>query len=451
MPARRRTRSKRSSVPACRRTRSRSVATWPHSVWSCSWRQRRPRSRPERSSYGLNSFAVRNGERRRVVVTGLGMVTPLGNDVASTWDGLVSGRSGIGPITTFDTSALETKIAGEVKGFDPHAYQDRKDARRTDRFAQFAIAVTKHAMSDAGYTLDRHSEAAGAAGVMWSSGVGGIQTVVENDHVLADKGHDRISPFMVPMMIIDMGAGAVAMQFGFKGPNLAVASACASSANAIGEAGDMIRRGMADVMIAGGSEAGLIDIAIAAFNQAHALSRRNNAPEKASRPFDKERDGFVFSEGGGCVVLEELEFAQARGSRILAEVIGYGQSADAHHVTAPAEGGEGAVRAMRMAIEGAGIAPSDVGYINAHGTSTPANDGSETAAVKTLFGDHAYKLAVSSTKSMTGHTLGAAGAIEAIFCVLAMRDGVLPPTINQDVPDPECDLDYVPNVARKRQ
>jgi 3-oxoacyl-[acyl-carrier-protein] synthase II len=232
---------------------------------------------------------------------------------------------------------------------------------------------------------------------------------------------------------------------------MGLVSACASSAHAIGEGGEMIRRGQADVMIAGGSEAGLIKIAIAAFNQAHALSRRNNDPEKASRPFDKERDGFVFSEGGGAVILEELEFARARGAHIVAELIGYGQSADAHHVTAPAEGGEGAVRAMRMAIEGAGIAPTDVGYINAHGTSTPANDGSETAAVKTLFGKHAYKLAVSSTKSMTGHTLGAAGAIEAIFCALAMRDGVLPPTINQEVPDPDCDLDYVPNVVRKQQ
>jgi 3-oxoacyl-[acyl-carrier-protein] synthase II len=277
-----------------------------------------------------------------------------------------------------------------------------------------------------------------------------VSTVVEN--VLSHaKDPRRVSAFMIPMMIIDMAAGEIAMKFGAKGPNMGLVSACASSAHAIGEGAEMIRRGQADVMLAGGSEAGLIKIAIAAFNQAHALSRRNDAPEKASRPFDKERDGFVFSEGGGCVVLEELEFAKARGANIVAELIGYGQSADAHHVTAPAEGGEGAVRAMRMAIEGAGIAPTDVGYINAHGTSTPANDGSETAAVKTLFGEHAYKLAVSSTKSMTGHTLGAAGAIEAIFCVLAMRDGVLPPTINQEVPDPDCDLDYVPNVARKQQ
>ncbi|HYY55200.1 MAG TPA: beta-ketoacyl-ACP synthase II [Candidatus Dormibacteraeota bacterium] len=393
---------------------------------------------------------MRNGERRRVVVTGLGMITPLGNDVDSTWRELVAGRSGIGRITTFDPSALETKIAGEVKGFDPLRYMDRKEARRTDRFAQFAIAVAKQAMDDAGYTLDRAAPEAGAAGVMWSSGVGGIQTIVENVHVLADKGHQRISPFMVPMMIIDMGAGAIAMQFGFKGPNLAVVSACASSANAVGEAGDVIRRGMADVMIAGGSEAGLIDIAIAAFNQAHALSRRNDAPEKASRPFDKLRDGFVFSEGGGALFLEELEHAKARGARIYAELVGYGLTADAYHITAPAEHGEGAVRAMRMALQDAELDASEVDYINAHGTSTPANDGIETEAIKTVFGTHARELAVSSTKSMIGHTLGAAGAIEAAICVLAMRDGCMPPTINQEVPDPACDLDYVPNSARRR-
>ena len=386
-----------------------------------------------------------------MVVTGLGMVTPLGNDVESSWRGLTAGRSGIGAITTFDTSALETKIAGEVKEFDPLAYMDRKEARRTDRFAQFAIAVAKQAMQDAGYSVDRTTAEAGSVGVMWSSGVGGIQTIVENVHVLADKGHDRISPFMVPMMIIDMGAGAIAMQFGLKGPNLAVASACASSANAVGEATDVIRRGQADVMIAGGSEAGLIDIAIAAFNQAHALSRRNDEPEKASRPFDKLRDGFVFSEGGGALLLEELEHARARGARVYAELAGYGLTADAYHITAPAEHGEGAVRAMRMALADAGVDPTEVDYINAHGTSTPANDGIETEAIKTVFGTHARELAVSSTKSMIGHTLGAAGAIEAAICVLAMRDGCLPPTINQEVPDPACDLDYVPNKARQRE
>jgi 3-oxoacyl-[acyl-carrier-protein] synthase II len=391
---------------------------------------------------------MRDGERRRVVVTGLGMITPLGGSVAKTWEGILAGRSGIGPITRFDPTGLETTIGGEVRDFDPLEYMDRKEARRADRFAQFAVATASQALADA--KLEITKDLGPRVGVAFGSGIGGVSTVVDN--VLSHaKDPRRVSAFMIPMMIIDMAAGEIAMKFGAKGPNMGLSSACASSAHAIGEGAEMIRRGQADVMIAGGSEAGLIKIAIAAFNQAHALSRRNSAPEKASRPFDKERDGFVFSEGGGCVVLEELEFARARGARIVAELIGYGQSADAHHVTAPAEGGEGAVRAMRMAIEGAGIAPSDVEYINAHGTSTPANDGSETAAVKTLFGDHAYKLAVSSTKSMTGHTLGAAGAIEAIFCALAMRDGVLPPTINQEVPDPDCDLDYVPNVARKQQ
>jgi 3-oxoacyl-[acyl-carrier-protein] synthase II len=378
------------------------------------------------------------------------MITPIGNDMPTTWQALLAGRSGIGPITTFDASLLETKIAGEVKGFDPLRFLERKDARRTDRFAQFAVAVAKEAMADAKFTIDREKGDGTRAGVIWGSGVGGIQTLVENVHNLADKGHDRVSPFMVPMMIIDMGAGAIAMHHGFKGPNFATVTACASSANAIGEAGDIIRRGMADVMLAGGSEAGLIDVAIAAFNQAHALSKRNDAPERASRPFDKLRDGFVFSEGAGALLLEALEHAKARGARIYAELIGYGLTADAHHITAPAEHGEGAQRAMRMALADAKVDPREVAYINAHGTSTQANDGTETEAIRTVFGKHAYELSVSSTKSMIGHTLGAAGAIEAAICVLTMRDGVMPPTINQEVRDPACDLDYVPNTARKR-
>ncbi|HEV8229713.1 MAG TPA: beta-ketoacyl-ACP synthase II [Candidatus Limnocylindria bacterium] len=391
---------------------------------------------------------MRNGERRRVVVTGLGMITPLGPSVATTWEAILAGRSGIGPITRFDTTGLETTIAGEVRDFDPLQYMDRKEVRRADRFVQFAVATASQALADG--RLEITKELAPRVGVAFGSGIGGVSTIVEN--VLSHaKDPRKVSAFMIPMMIIDMAAGEIAMKFGAKGPNMGHVSACASSAHAIGEAAEIIRRGNADVMLAGGSEAGLIKISIAAFNQAHALSKRNDAPQKASRPFDKERDGFVFSEGGACVILEELELARARGATILAEIVGYGQSADAHHITAPAEGGEGAVRAMRMAIANAGLKPTEVGYINAHGTSTPANDGSETQAVKSLFGDHAYKLAVSSTKSMTGHTLGAAGAIEAIFCVLAMRDGVLPPTINQEVPDPECDLDYVPNTARKRQ
>jgi 3-oxoacyl-[acyl-carrier-protein] synthase II len=391
---------------------------------------------------------VQDRRRRRVVVTGLGMITPLGSTVRKTWDGILAGRSGIGPITRFDTSGLETTIAGEVRDFEPTEYMDRKEVRRADRFAQMAVASAGQALADA--KLEITSEDAPRIGVAFGSGIGGVGTLVDNVLTHA-KDPRKVSPFMIPMMIVDMAAGEIAMKFGAKGPNMGHVSACASSAHAIGEATDIIARGQADVMLAGGSEAGLIKIAIAAFNQARALSTRNHDPERASRPFDKDRDGFVFSEAAGCVVLEDLEHARARGANILAEVIGYGATADAYHVTAPAEGAEGAVRAMRMAIKGAGIAPTDVGYVNAHGTSTQANDGSETAAIKTVFGRHAYELAVSSTKSMIGHTLGAAGAIEAIFCVLAMRDGVLPPTINLDEPDPVCDLDYVPKVARRKQ
>lgn len=391
---------------------------------------------------------MRNGERRRVVVTGVGMITPLGGTVDKTWQGVLAGRSGIGPITRFDPAGLETRIAGEVRDFDPTQYMDRKEVRRADRFAQMAVATAGQALEAAKLTIT--AENAPTIGVAFGSGIGGVGTLVDN--VLAHaKDPKKVSPFMIPMMIIDMAAGEVAMKYGAKGPNMAHVSACASSAHAIGEATDMIRRGAAEVMLAGGAEAGLIKVAIAAFNQARALSTRNDAPEQASRPFDRDRDGFVFSEAGGCLVLEELERARGRGAPILAEVIGYGATADAYHVTAPAEGAEGAVRAMRMAIADAGIAPTDVAYVNAHGTSTQANDGSESMAIKTVFGKHAYSLAVSSTKSMTGHTLGAAGAIEAIFCALSMRDGVLPPTINLENPSPECDLDYVPKVARTQQ
>jgi len=391
---------------------------------------------------------MRNDERRRVVVTGIGMITPLGSSVQRSWDGILAGRSGIGPITRFDPTGLETTIAGEVKDFDPLDHMDRKEVRRSDRFAQFAVAVAAEALADA--HLEVTPELAPRVGVAFGSGIGGVETLVDN--ILShDKDPRKVSPFLIPMMIIDMAAGEIAMKYGAKGPNMGHVSACASSANAIGEAAEMIRRGQADVMLAGGAEAGLIKVAIGAFNQARALSTRNDAPEKASRPFDKERDGFVFSEGAGCLVLEGLDFARARGARILAELLGYGQSADAYHVTAPPPGGEGAVRAMQMAITDAGLPVARIGYVNAHGTSTQANDGAETAALKTVFGEHARKLAVSSTKSMTGHTLGAAGAIEAGLCILAMRDGVLPPTINQEVPDPECDLDYVPNRSRTAQ
>ena len=388
---------------------------------------------------------MENGERRRVVVTGVGMITPLGATVEKSWEGLLAGRSGIGPITRFDPSGLETTIAGEVHDFDPLDYMDRKEARRADRFTHFSVASAGQALKDA--ALEMTPDLAPRVGVMVGSGIGGVETLVENV-LVHDRDPRRVSPFMIPMMIIDMAAGEIAMKYGPRGPNLATVSACASSAHAIGGAADTIRRGQADVMLAGGAEAGLIKIAIGAFNAMHALSRRNDEPEKASRPFDAERDGFVFSEGGACLVLEELGYARARGARILAEVVGFGATADAHHVTAPPPGAEGAVRAMRMAIEDACIRPDQIAYVNAHGTSTPANDGAETAALKAVFGEHARRLGVSSTKSMIGHTLGAAGAIEAIICVLAMRDGVVPPTINQEVPDPECDLDYVPNRSR---
>ena len=386
-----------------------------------------------------------NGERRRVMVTGLGMITPLGATVAKSWAGLTAGKSGIGPITRFDAKDLETQIAGEVHDFDPLEYMERKEAKRADRFAQFAVATAGQALKDA--SLEITKDLGPRIGVTFGSGIGGVETLVDNI-LVHEKDPRRVSPFMIPMMIMDMAAGEVAMKYGAKGPNLATVSACASSAHAIGEAADTIRRGQADVMLAGGSEAGIIKVAIGAFNAMHALSRRNDAPEKASRPFDKERDGFVFSEAAACLVLEEEGFAKARGAHILAEIIGYGATADAYHVTAPPEGAEGAVRAMRMALADAGIEPAQIGYVNAHGTSTQANDGAETAALKTAFGDHAKRLPISSTKSMTGHTLGAAGAIEAVICILAMRDGILPPTINQDVPDPACDLDYIPNTAR---
>src|SRR2546430_329350 len=385
-----------------------------------------------------------NGQQRRVVVTGLGLITPLGATLDKSWAGLLGGKSGIGPITRFDASDLETRIAGEVHDFDPLQYMERKEAKRADRFAQFAVATAGQALADG--KLEITKDLAPRIGVTFGSGIGGVETLVDNI-LVHEKDPRRTSPFMIPMMIMDMAAGEIAMKFGAKGPNLATVSACASSAHAVGEATDTIRRGQADVMLAGGSEAGLIKVAIGAFNAMHALSRRNDEPEKASRPFDKERDGFVFSEAAACLILEEEGFAKARGAHILAEIVGYGATADAYHVTAPPEGAEGAVRAMRMALEDGGITADQIGYVNAHGTSTQANDGAETAALKTVFG--ATVPPVSSTKSMTGHTLGAAGAIEAVICILAMRDGVLPPTLNQEVPDPSCDLDYLPNVARK--
>jgi 3-oxoacyl-[acyl-carrier-protein] synthase II len=382
---------------------------------------------------------------RRVVITGLGALTPLGSDAPGFWDGLVHGRSGIRRITRFDPSEFESQVAGEVQDFDPRKFLDHKDVRRTDRFTQYAIAAATEAIADAKLDVTRDSERIGAA---VATGVGGLETLVEQVMVMRTKGPNRLSPFLVPMLMANAASAQVSMQFGVRGPSITHVSACASSAHAIGECAAIIERDQADVMIAGGSEACVLPIAIGSFCTMHAMSRRNDDPDGASRPFDKDRDGFVLGEGAGVLIMEERERARARGARIYGELIGYGATADAYHITAPSPEGEGNARAMKMAIARAGIEPTDVQYINAHGTSTPYNDREETRAIKNVFGDHAYKLLVSSTKSMTGHLLGAAGAVEAIACLLAIRDGCVPPTINQDTPDPDCDLDYVPNQAR---
>jgi 3-oxoacyl-[acyl-carrier-protein] synthase II len=383
----------------------------------------------------------------RVVVTGMGMVTPLGNDVPGTWEALCQGKSGIGPLTVLDTSNQEVTFGGEVKNFDATQYMDRKEVRRNDRFVHFAVAATKQALDQARLDVAANGP---QVGVLIGSGIGGLHSCHEQFKQLYERGPERISPFFITQMIVDIASGYVSIMFGAKGPNFGVVSACATGANAIGEAAEMIRRGDAKAMIAGGAECALTPIGVAAFANMHALSRRNDDPQGASRPFDATRDGFVMSDGAGVLVLEDLEFAKAHNAPILAELIGYAATADGFHITEPAPGGEGLVRAMQRAIQKAGIQPADVGYINAHGTSTPFNDRTETASIKTVFGEHAYKLAVSSTKSMTGHTLGAAGGIEAIFSVLALRHGILPPTINLHHPDPDCDLDYVPNEARHK-
>ena len=384
----------------------------------------------------------------RVVITGMGAITPLGNDVETFWRNVVAGRSGVGPITLFDASAMKTRIAAEVKGFDPEAWFGRKEARRMDRYAQFALAATQQALQDA--RLDPAHVDRERVGVILGTGIGGIGALVQGVETLMTRGPDRISPFMVPMMLADTAPGLIAIAYGFRGPNMAVVTACASGTNAIGEAMHLIRRGDADVVIAGGAEAAILPVAVAAFNVMGAISTRNEEPERASRPFDRTRDGFVMGEGAGILVLERLEHARARGARIYAEVVGYGTSADAYHITAPLENGEGAALAMRRALADAGLSPRDIDYINAHGTSTPLNDKSETQAIKAVFGEAAYDVPISSTKSMIGHLLGAAGAVGAIVCIRAITDGVIPPTINYEHPDPECDLDYVPNVARRR-
>ena len=384
---------------------------------------------------------------KRVVVTGLGCISPVGNNVPDTWSALLAGKSGAGPITRFDASRHKTKFAAEVKGFDPVPLLGARDAHKFDRYAQLAIAAAQEALNQSGFVIDESNR--DSVGVLVGTGIGGISTFMENVDLLYERGPERVSPFLVPMMITDSAAGLLAIRTGARGPNMAITSACATGTNVIGEASEMIRRGAADVMLAGSSEAAIVSLTIAGLNVMTALSTRNDAPEKASRPFDKNRDGFLMGEGAGMVVLESLEHAQKRGAKILCELKGYGTSDDAYHISAPAENGAGAAISMSRALEDANLNVTDIGYINAHGTSTVLNDKSETAAIKTVFGEHAYKVPVSSTKSMTGHLLGASGSVEAVICVKVIQDNILPPTINYETPDPNCDLDYVPNTARR--
>jgi 3-oxoacyl-[acyl-carrier-protein] synthase II len=385
--------------------------------------------------------------RRRVVVTGLGCVSPLGNNVADTWAALFAGKSGSAPITHFDASNHKTRFACEVKGFDGAALFGSRDVRRMDRFCQFAVASAHQAVEHAGLSIN--DENRDRIGAIVGSGIGGIGTLLEQVNVFREKGPDRVSPFLVPMMISDNAAGTIAIRLGVRGPNAAYVTACATGSNAVGESAEVIRRGSADVMLAGGSEASIVDVAMAALNVMTALSTYNEDPAKASRPFDKNRDGFVMGEGGAILVLESLEHAQARGAKILCEVTGYGTTDDAYHISAPAENGAGAALCMKLALENAGLKPDEIDYVNAHGTSTPLNDKSETAAIKTAFGETAYSVPISSTKSMTGHLLGASGALEAVICAEVFQHNILPATINYTTPDPDCDLDYVPNTPRK--
>ena len=383
---------------------------------------------------------------RRIVITGLGALCPLGLNVGEAWAAAVAGRSGIGPITRFDAGAFRTRIAAEVKGYDAKAYFSARDARRLDPFIQYAIVAAREAIADAGLTADGIGD---RGAVITGSGIGGIQTNSEQTVELHDRGPSRISPFLIPMILTDMAAGMIAMEVGFKGPNMSVSSACASAANAIGEASEMLRRGAADVAICGGSEAAVVPIAVAGFSAMRAISERNDAPECACRPFDRDRDGFIIGEGSAMLVLETLEHATARGARIHCELAGYGSTDDAFHMTAPDEDGAGAAACMRRALEAAGLSTGDVDYINAHGTSTPLNDATETRAIKALFGEQAYSIPISSTKSTHGHLLGATGALEAVLSVRALEEGVLPPTMNLENPDEQCDLDYIPNQARR--
>ncbi len=386
-------------------------------------------------------------DSERVVITGLGVMTSLGLTVDTFWANIIAGKSGIVPITSFDVSAYDSRIAAEIRDFNPAEYMERKEARHMDRFSQFAVAASRQAAEDAKLVIT--PDMADRVGVLIGSGIGGILTIEDQYRVLWEKGPSRISPFFIPMLISDMGSGQVSIQLGAKGPNTSVVTACATGTHAIGDAYHIIRRGDADVMIAGGAEAPISQMGLGGFCAARAVSTRNDDPEHASRPFDATRDGFVMGEGSGIVILERLDFAKSRNARIYAEVVGYGMSGDAYHITQPAPEGEGAVRSMRNALARANLSTEEVDYINAHGTSTIPNDKLETAAIKRLFGDRAYKIAVSSTKSMTGHLLGAAGAVETIISVLAIKNGIAPPTINYSEPDPDCDLDYVPNTARK--
>ena len=384
---------------------------------------------------------------KRVVITGLGCISPLGNDVSTLWSNIISGKSGVGMITHYDTSEFKVKIGAEVKDFDAAALFGLREARRMDPFTQFGIAAALQAVENSGLVISDVNR--DRIGVMTGTGIGGMSTLFEQAKVFFQRGPDRVSPFMVPMMLPDTAPGMIALQLGLRGPNMAVVAACASGTNALGEATETIRRGSADVILSGGTEAVIVPLAMAGLSIMTALSTHNEEPERASRPFDLNRDGFVMGEGAAILVLESLDHARARGAHILGEISGYGASNDAYHISAPAENGAGAVLCMQSALNNAGLTKTDIGYINAHGTSTPLNDKSETAAIKAVFGEHAYKIPVSSTKSMTGHLLGAAGALEALICIKILQDGILPPTINYEHPDPECDLDYVPNQARR--
>lgn len=386
--------------------------------------------------------------RRRVVITGMGIFCPTGNTVAEAWANAKAGRSGIGPITLYDSSLTANKIAGEVKDFNPELIMGKKDARRSDRCTHLAVAASQQALQDSGIVVDETNR--DDIGCIIGSGIGGIQSFAETVMDMATKGHRGVSPLAIPKILIDSASGRVSLELGLRGPNMNITTACATGNNCIGEAAEIIRRGQAEMMLAGASEAAIVPLAVAGFNNMKALTQRNDEPEKASRPFDKDRDGFIPAEGAATLVLESLEHAQARGARIYAEVLGYGHTSDAYHPTAPIETGEGAALAMKKAIKDAGLTPEDIHYINAHGTSTALNDAAETKAIKVALGEHAYNIPISSTKSVTGHALGAAGTIEAVFSIMALCDQFVPPTINLDNPDPDCDLNYVPHVGESR-